>query len=215
MCNILLPELSFKLNRDILDKEQILVKKILRGNLNDFRELIENYQKLVGHIVFRLVHQPETREEIAQEVFIKVYQNLANFKFQSKLSTWIGRIAYNTTINYLRKEKIPLYEDIKPVQGIANTNEAYTDPLKSVEDKDSSPVDYIEERDRADLLKKQVEKLPVPYRTIITLYHLEQMSYQEISEIMDMPEGTVKSYLFRARKKLKDLLVSELQGEEI
>lgn len=197
-----------------MDKDQILIEKILRGNLNLFSQLVESYQKLVGHIVFRLVNQHEAREEIAQEVFIKVYQNLANFKFQSKLSTWIGRIAYNTTINYLRKEKIPLYEDIKPTQTGINGEESL-DPLRSVEDKNPLPVDYLEDSDRADFLKKQVQKLAIPYRTIISLYHLEQMSYQEISDIMDLPEGTVKSYLFRARKKLKDLLVAELQGEEI
>lgn len=198
-----------------MDKENVLVDKILRGNLNVYRELVENYQNLVGHIVFRLVSQPENREEIAQEVFIKVYQNLSNFKFQSKLSTWIGRIAYNTTINYLRKERIPLYEDINPTQSNGAADEEYIDPLRSVEDNYPTPAERIEDKDRAAFLKNQIEKLPVPYRTIITLFHLEQMSYQEISEIMDLPEGTVKSYLFRARKKLKDILVVELQGEEI
>ena len=198
-----------------MEKERALIDQILRGDLNTFRDLIEKYQKLVAHIVFRLVSHPDDREEICHEVFIKIYQNLAGFKFQSKLSTWIGRIAYTTTINYLRKEKIPLYEDIKPAFQADDDNEYYSTALKSIHSEEPTPAEALELHDQKAMIQRQLEKLPALFRTILTLYHLEQMSYQEIGTVMELPEGTVKSYLFRGRKKLKDILILELEGETL
>jgi RNA polymerase sigma-70 factor (ECF subfamily) len=173
------------------------------------------YQKLVVHIVFRLISRQEDREEICQEVFIKVYQNLSGFKFQSKLSTWIGKIAYTTTINYLRKEKIQGYTEIKNSSNNIENEDVYCDPIDRIQSDDLNPAETIERQDISKIIHKKIKQLPTPYQTIVTLYHLEQMSYQEIAEIMDLPEGTVKSYLFRGRKKLKESLVQELEGEEI
>jgi RNA polymerase sigma-70 factor (ECF subfamily) len=173
------------------------------------------YQNLVVHVVYRLVSRQEDREEICQEVFIKVYQNLSGFKFQSKLSTWIGKIAYTTTINYLRKFKIPENSNLKKASLDGDSEELFFDPLDTVHSDYPTPLETIEKQDMTTLIQKKIKQLPVPYQTIITLYHLDQMSYQEIAEIMELPEGTVKSYLFRGRKKLKDLLVLELEGEEI
>jgi len=198
-----------------LKTERALINTILDGNLNAFRDLVETYQKLVVHIVFRLISRQEHMEEICQEVFIKVFQNLSGFKFQSKLSTWIGKIAYTTTINYLRKEKIHGSAEIKKSSNNNNMEDNYNAPLDSIHSDDLNPVETLERQDISKLIHKNIEQLPTPYQTIITLYHLEQMSYQEIAEIMDLPEGTVKSYLFRGRKKLKESLVKELQGEEI
>jgi len=198
-----------------LETERALINKILDGNLNAFRELVEQYQRLVVHVVYRLVSRQEDREEICQEVFIKVYKNLAGFRFQSKLSTWIGKIAYTTTINYLRKEKNQLYTELKNASDHDENEAEYINPINSIRSDDPSPLEIIEKHDMTTLIHKKIEQLPAPYQTIITLYHLDQMSYQEIAEIMELPEGTVKSYLFRGRKKLKDMLVKELEGETI
>ena len=198
-----------------MKSEREIVQKILNGDLNTFKALVDKYQKLVVHVVFRLISKKEDREEICQEVFIKVYQNLSGFKFQSKLSTWIGKIAYTTTINYLRKHKILNTAD-QNIRHEKGHGEDYSyDPIESLHSEIPSPLEEIEKQDLAVLVHQKIKLLPPPYQTIITLYHLDQMSYQEISEIMDLPEGTVKSYLFRGRKKLKDLLVMELEGESI
>ena len=198
-----------------MKSEQEIVQKILSGDLNTFQKLVEKYQKLVVHVVFRFVSIKEDREEICQEVFMKIYQNLSGFKFQSKLSTWIGKIAYTTTINYLRKHKILNSVDQKIGHGNRLEEDNSFDPIESLHSEILSPLEQIEKQDLAVLVHQKIKLLPPPYQTIITLYHLDQMSYQEISEIMDLPEGTVKSYLFRGRKKLKDLLVLELEGESI
>lgn len=198
-----------------METDKALISKILGGNLNAFRDLIDTYQKLVVHVVFRMISRQEHREEICQEVFIKVFQNLARFKFESKLSTWIGKIAYTTTINHLRKEKIQGPNEIWNTQNNIRNDENHYEPLDTIRSDDLNPVEILEKQDISKIIQKKIEQLPGPYKTIFTLYHLEQMSYQEISEIMDLPEGTVKSYLFRGRKKLKESLVRELQGEEI
>jgi len=188
-----------------MKNQKVLVEKILSGNTEEFKTIVQEYQRLVCHIVFRMIHKQEDREDICQDIFIQVYQNLGNFKFESKLSTWIARIAYNRCINYLEKKKTPLFDDFSPVE-------------KSIETKSNnriSPDTFAEHQDRSSRLQLEIDKLPVQFRTILTLYHLEEMKYHEIGEILELPEGTVKSYLFRARKLLKEKLTMKYEVEEL
>lgn len=188
-----------------MDSSKNLIETIVAGDKNSFKLLIEQYQKLVSHIVFRMIHKESDREDLCQEIFIKVYQNLTHFKFEAKLSTWIARIAYNTCINYLEKKKVALYEDLIPED---HTIESYTGNY-------ISPENLAVDKNLSDLLQLEINMLPVQYRTILTLFHLDELSYTEISEIMDLPSGTVKSYLFRARKLLKQRLTEKFQQEEL
>jgi RNA polymerase sigma factor (sigma-70 family) len=174
--------------------DRALISLILSGDMQAFRALIKKHERLVAHMVGRLVKQEEDREEICQDVFMKVYDKLGEFAFQSQLSTWIATIAYRHAINYLRKKKIVLTE--------FSGNEIY------VEDHD------VEHHDIQEHLVKLIETLPVHYKIVLTLYHLEQKNYAEIGEITGMPEGTVKNYLFRARQLLKDKAKKYL-GEEL
>ncbi|MFQ5864597.1 MAG: RNA polymerase sigma factor [bacterium] len=167
--------------------------------------MIEKYQRLVSHIVFRMVSNESDREDVCQDVFIKVYQNLATFQFESKISTWVAKIAYNTSINYLKKKKVPLFDDC------FSESQSIDGHLGNV----TSPEEFAEDSDLAQRLQNEINKLPVHFRTILTLYHLDEMSYAEIVEIMGLPQGTVKSYLFRARKLLKNRLISKFQLEEL
>lgn len=196
----------------ITDREK--VKKILEGETQSFRLLIQDYQKLVAHVVFRMISNQADREELSQEVFLKVYQNLSKFEFNSKLSTWIAKIAYNLCLNFLQKKKVSLYDDEK----IQNTNSGNGDiksAAKSLFNESEQPDTFTILNQRNEILKNAITKLPSQQKTIVTLYHLEEMSYKEIGEIMNLPDGTVKSYLFRARKTLKEQLLKEYQIEEI
>lgn len=169
-----------------------LISQVLKGNMNAFTFLVNRYQKLVVHITGRLIQRQDELEDVSQEVFLKVYQNLGKYRNECKLSTWIATIAYNTSINYLRKFK--KFDEINPDDSVA---------LKNLTDAKSD--DY----ERTDLhlyIREQIEKLPVQYRTVLTLYYLEEFSYQEIEQITGMPEGTVKNYLFRAKTLLKEKL---------
>jgi len=187
------------------DKNKALIQNILAGDKRGFQTLIEQHQRLVGHIVLRLISNATDREDVCQDVFLKIYQHLASFQFESKLSTWIARIAYNTCINYLEKKRIPLFEDL--FTGEVSVND--------FGDSNNLPDEYTERVDLAHRIQKEIKQLPLQFQTILTLFHLDEMSYREIGEIMSLPEGTVKSYLFRARKCLKERLLEQYQPEEL
>jgi RNA polymerase sigma-70 factor (ECF subfamily) len=169
-----------------------LISQILNGNMNAFTFLVNRYQKLVVHITGRLIQRQDELEDICQEVFMKVFQNLSKYRNESKLSTWIATIAYNMSINYLRKFKKG--DEVNPDDSAA---------LRNLTDYRS---DEFEKADLHRYIRDQIELLPVQYRTVLTLFHLEEFSYQEIEQITGMPEGTIKSYLFRAKAILKEKL---------
>ncbi|KPK99362.1 MAG: hypothetical protein AMJ91_08105 [candidate division Zixibacteria bacterium SM23_73_3] len=185
--------------------DKLAVKRTLAGNKKAFESIIEKHQRLVSHIVFRMIQNPADREDICQDVFLKVYENLGGFQFESKLSTWIAKIAYNTCLNYLEKKRVPLFDDLSTEHGT----------LETVSDCSIRPDQIVEGREVSSLLQNEIEKMPVHYQTILTLYHLEQMSYREIEETMQLPEGTVKSYLFRARRLLKNRLMAKFKREDL
>ena len=169
-----------------------LVKQVLSGNNNAFRFLVSKYQRLVLHVVGRIIRQQDEMEDTCQEVFIKVFRRLKNFRGDSKLSTWIATIAYNTAITAVRK---------KNRRGELSYNE--TPALVELEKNNETEHKVLEHNEVRKYLLQLIESMPVNYRTVITLYHLEEFSYKEIVEITGMPEGTVKSYLNRARAMLK------------
>ncbi len=194
------------------DKER--VQQILSGDMNAFRLLIDDFQRLVCHIVFRMVANETDREEICQEVFIKVHQNLSAFHFKSKLSTWIGRIAYHTAINYLKKKKLPLYDDFLK-KDFQNGKLTFETP-SSVDGFATTlqmPDDDVINQETMHFIYDEIEQLPPDFRAILTMFHLDEMKYAEIGEVMNLPEGTVKSYLFRARKLLKERLLEKYSLE--
>jgi RNA polymerase sigma factor (sigma-70 family) len=188
-----------------LDDERHLVEQILAGDGVAFARLIDRYKALVVHIVYRMVSNSEDREDICQEVFVKIYRNLTGFRFESKLSTWIARVAYNTCMNHLEKKREILLDEFRPD----------LETLDELPGGANPPDEYAEEMDLSIRLRAQIETLPVAYRTILTLYHLEGMSYGEIGRVMGLPDGTVKSHLFRARKHLKDKLLSRYRKEDL
>ncbi|MEX8545969.1 MAG: RNA polymerase sigma factor [Mucilaginibacter sp.] len=177
------------------DKE--LISRILNGELSAFSLLVNQHEKLVVHMIGRIVQRLEDREDICQEVFLKVYKNLASFKFQSKLSTWIAQIAYGTAIKHLKK-----YNN-KPLNDLLDLEDRHST--------DVNPENILAKKDYYKFLHAEINKLPLQYKVVLTLYHLNEFSYQEIEEITGMPSGTVKNYLFRARKLLKDNLEKHLK----
>ena len=169
-----------------------LVQQVINGNNHAFRFLVSKHQRLVLHVVGRIVQQQDQVEDVCQEVFIKVFKMLKSFRGESKLSTWIATIAYNTAITHLRRQKR------------RSELSYHEDPRLLAVEKDTGPDQKMLEKEEArKYLVKLIETLPVHYRTVLTLYHLEEFSYKEIVEITGMPEGTIKSYLNRARALLK------------
>ncbi len=152
-----------------------------------------------------MVSDPDDREDLFQDIFLKVYNNIKNFRFQSKFSTWIAKIAYNTCLNYIKKNK-PETIDEKTLYA------QYRNPFSNPE---SLPDNLTAQKDITAQVHKEIENLNYKYRTILTLFHLEEMSYKEIGKIMNIPQGSVKSYLFRARKELKKQLIVKFKDREL
>lgn len=183
------------------DTDKYLVNRILGGDTPAFAIIIKNTESLVAQIVYRMINNPVDRKDLAQDIYLKVFNNLPGFKFQSKLSTWIAQVAYHACFDYLRKRKLILPDDM---------TEEETEGGRIEE-----TIFSLEQKELVSILQKGIEQLPPVYQTLITLYHKEEMSYTEITQITGLPEGTVKSYLFRARKTLKENLVLKYQKEDI
>lgn len=172
--------------------DKALVAQVLSGDQQAFRVLIKHHERLVSHMIGRLIYKAEDREELCQDVFLKVYEKLNEFTFQSKLSTWIATIAYRHGINHLRKRKINISD--------LPEDETHIERFIAVDDASEN----LSEAQLDEIVLMLVEKLPPQYKAILTLYHVQEMSYPEIVEITGLPEGTVKNYLFRARQLLKE-----------
>jgi len=191
-----------------------LVDRILRGETNAFGIIIKNTENLVAKLIFDMIASESDRKDIAQDVYIKAYQKLPGFKFQSKLSTWIGQICYNTCIDHLRKKKLVLAESIFETE--TDPSNDILDMMNTAQGNFDEPVDtFVIGKDISEIVKKKIEKLPVIYKTLISLYHKEELSYEEIGTITGLPAGTVKSYLFRARRELKNDLLLHYKKEDL
>jgi len=200
--------------RENIQTDRYLVGKVLGGNTNAFGTIIQNTEGLVTQIVFKKIIRPEDRKDIAQDIYLKAFKNLSGFRYQSKLSTWIAQIAYNTCLSYLEKKK-PILLD-----AVHENPEPDEDSLelaggKSVHTLFNPTENDIFRRELNEILKSEIELLSPLHKTLITLYHNEELSYEEIAQITQLPEGTVKSYLFRARRSLKDNLLRKYKKDEL
>ena len=176
-------------------EDQDLVNQVLRGDESAIRLLIDKHQRLVAHMVGRVVDSTMDREEICQDVFIKVYEKLSTFQFESKLSTWIATIAYRVAVNFAKKKKLDQVD------------------LDSVAFRVGYEGDVTEKQDFSKFIHDLVDQLPVQYKTVLTLFYLEGFSYPEIVDVTGMPEGTVKNYIHRARTKLKKIVEDQAEKE--
>lgn len=177
-------------NAGNLLSDKVIVTNILNGNIQDFAIVVNNTEKLVAQIIRKMAVNEDDQKDLVQDIYLKVFQNLSSFQFKSKLSTWIANIAYNTTVNYLQKRKITITEIDTELET----------KFLSAENPESEALNT----ETLKILNAEIDKLPPLYKTLITLYHLEELPNKEIAEITNLPEGTIKSYLFRARKMLKD-----------
>ena len=150
-----------------------------------------------------LIPNKNELEDVSQEVFVKVFRNLNKYRGDAKFSTWIGKITYNRCVDYLSRKKIPV------------TDSDFDSVATYVADDGKTPDDITNDGNVSDILRAEIDRLPPQLGTILALYHLEEMSYAEIGDILKMPDGTVKSYLFRGRKLLKERLMSKYNIEEL
>ena len=188
-----------------------LVDPVLGGDTPAFGEIISMTEGLVAQIVCKMISNEEDRKDIVQDIYLKVFHHLKGFRFQSKLSTWVAQIAYNTCSSQLQKRRLLLHvlPDFDMDGGAPGSGRQHT--VRAAEETDGS----ILKKELTGILKAEIGQLPPLYQTLIGLYHQEELTYQEMAQITGLPEGTVKSYLFRARKMLKEKLLSKYKTEKL
>lgn len=180
--------------------ETELIKRCKDGDRNAFNELFAMYENKVINIAYGMLSDREDAYDAAQEVFIKVYKNIASFKENSSLSTWIYRITSNTCNDILRKRQRSV--------GTVSINSTYDEEEKDMELKDTAPTpaEFAEMTETQRAVREAISELSDEYREVITLCDIEDLSYDEISGIINCPVGTVKSRINRARNALKKKL---------
>lgn len=177
-----------------------LVRNLRRRDEDAFRELVRVYQHRVFNIVYRIVGDREEAEDVAQEVFVAIFKHIDSFRGDAKFSTWVYRIATNQARNRLKyharrhRRDHQNYEDA-PESAHQDSDFAGTIP---------QPEDAVLGRELEKIIQEGLAELGEIHRTIIVLRDVEHLTYQEIAEIVELPEGTVKSRLFRARVALKE-----------
>lgn len=177
-----------------------LVKQIKNENASAFQYLVSKYQRLVFHVVWRMNGNQADVEDISQDVFMKVFKSLKSFKGDSKLSTWIASIAYKTCADAhkkKRKNKVDVSEHIDVLESSSYNN----------------IQDQVSGMDMKKIIQDIVSKLPPNYQTVLSLHYFEEFSLVEINEITNMPIGTIKSNLSRARLMFKEI-AGKLYGSE-
>jgi len=184
------------------DKE--LAKLAAKGREMAFRELLSRYERPVFSLVYRMVRDRTLAEDLSQEAFIRAFNAIESYKPRYKFSSWIFKIANNHTIDHLRKRKL----DTVSIDGSphARTSEEEAQTRLVVESHEEAPDKYVEARELGGQIEEAIGLLRPEYQTAVLLRHVEGYTYEEISEIMELPLGTVKTYLHRARGELKGLL---------
>ena len=175
-----------------------LVAASKNGDQEAFAQLVQRYQRLVFNLVYRMLQQYEEATEITQETFLAAWQGLPSFRGDARFPTWLYRIAYNCSLKQLelRKRDRALQVALEENKTLENAND---------EQRENAELDAHE---RQILIQEHLSHLPAKYRIVLILRHLQDMTYEEMAEILTMPIGTIKTHLFRARNLLKDRLQS-------
>jgi RNA polymerase sigma-70 factor (ECF subfamily) len=175
-----------------------------KGSEAAYRELLSRYERPVFSLVFRMVRDRETAEDLSQETFIKVLNNLDRYSPEFKFSSWLFKIANNLTIDHLRRRRV----DTISIEGApdAVTAESAKATSIAVVSASESPLEELESRELGAAIERAIGKLRPEYRACIMLRHVEDKSYEEIAEIVKLPLGTVKTYIHRARHELRAAL---------
>lgn len=193
--------------------DSVLLEKFKKGDEESFRKLVEKYQSKVYSIALAMVKDKTEAEDIMQDIFIKVYRSLDNFKGKSKFYTWLYRITINTCINHLNQNKktntISLFssEDREKYQVQINKTSLFPEESKS-------PFEILQNQELEEKIKLAIDSLPLELKQVFLLREIDDLSYKEMAKILNCSEGTIKSRLFRARDKLREKIGSYLWGEE-
>lgn len=177
-----------------------LIVNAIRGGEDNFEELVRRYQRPITGYVYRMLNNYDASLDVTQEVFIKVYNSLEKYSAEYKFSTWLYRIAHNAAIDYMRRNSVNQ-------QSLEAENADGTYQLQ-IESSQPNPEQMRERSEWRTEIDAVVKCLPPLYRELIVLRHTQDLSYDEIAEVTNLPLGTVKNRLFRAREMMREMFVT-------
>jgi RNA polymerase sigma-70 factor, ECF subfamily len=180
--------------------DENIIELCLRGDERGYVFLIKKYEKLVFNLVLKIVKQRADADEVAQDVFLRIFRYLQNFRQESSLSTWIYKITYSTALNHLRKKNMPTVDidDLHVQQSL---------PFSDM----SNVFSALEKEEKRQQIEAAIAALPPNYATIITLFYLYEQKIEEISIAMNMSVSNVKTQLSRARQRLKVIIEEQFE----
>ena len=192
------PQLSDKFSGDKPDSE--LISAFKNGDITGFNEIVRRYQQQVYWVIRKMVNSHDDADDLTQEVFIKIYSALKDFREESNLFTWLYRIATNYSINHIRKAKV-------------RNTVSFEIVTEQVESKEKKSDEAVDEKTKMKLLIEAIETLPAQQRAVFNLRYNENLSYEDISKVMKKSVGGVKANYFHAVKKLGDYLKTKMRTE--
>jgi RNA polymerase sigma-70 factor (ECF subfamily) len=182
-----------KQSPEVDPNEKELIARAQKGDVKGFDELVRKYQKRIYFLAKRMVKSHDIAEEIAQESFVKAYFSIKQFNLEMPFYSWIYRICVNLAINYLRKQKLFVYESKSEEE--VNLLENLPSP--------NNPLSEMLKEELNQKIEKSIEKLPTEFKTVFILRVYDELSYEEIAKVLNLTKGTVMSRLFRARQRLQ------------
>lgn len=196
-------DISWSSNIKMTINEQHIINQIIEGDTKAFAILVDRYKDLVFTLTIRMLKNREEAEEVSQDTFIKVFKSLGKFKGDSKFSTWIYRVAYNTCLDRIKKNKRQLKE--------VSIDEFTEHQIKTMD----NALDTLEKHEQEKAIQECLQQLPSEDSFLLTLFYFEDFTLEEISKIVNIEVNNVKVKLFRSRKKLASILKQRLEPEII
>lgn len=201
--DVTMPSILSSNTQMITNQDQIIINQILEGDTKTFAVLVDRYKDLVFTLAIKMLNNREEAEEVSQDTFIKVFKKLKKFKGDSKFSTWIYRIAYNTCLDRIKSNKRK--------QNTIAINEFTEHEVKTLD----NALSIMETQEKKQAIQDCLQLLPVDDCALLTLYYFEELSLEEIAKIIGIKANNVKVKLFRSRKKLTTILKEKLEPEII
>ena len=185
------------------EQEAAVIQAVLDGNINAYELLVKEYEKNVYNLALRMVGNSEDAADMSQEAFIKAYNSLTSFRGDSKFSVWLYRIVSNVCLDYLRSR------GRRQTVSLSTENDDGEDVEIDIADETQSPERLLDRRLTRDAVRRGLAALPPEHRQILLLREIQGLSYDEIADALGIEAGTVKSRIFRARKKLCAFLIKD------
>lgn len=182
------------------DEDSILIDQALAGSQKAYAQLMERHKASIFHIINKIVRNDDIAGDLVQETFMKAFTALATYRTEYRFSTWLYKIAANASIDHLRKRRIQALSLDRPME----TDDGTVD--LEVADYSYHPERDLERKEQSFSIEEAIDSLPDKYREVIVFRHKEDKSYEEIADLLNVPVGTVKARIFRARELLKKKL---------